>query len=115
MKIVRAILAGERDPPVLAELRDRRCKHSEAEIATALDGRYRPEHVAELRSCLALWDEYQKVIAELDAEIAAHLRTDAAADRVAAAPAEAAGAGQEAARPGVRRADGVVLRRRAWT
>ena len=74
LRIIRAILAGVRDPHALAKLRDRRCKHAEPEIATALDGRYRPEHLCELRSCLALWDKYQEVIGELDAAIAAQLR-----------------------------------------
>jgi transposase len=74
LKILRAILAGERDPQVLAKLRDRRCKRSAAEIAEALDGRYRPEHVTELRVCLTLWEKYQEVIAELDTVIAAQLR-----------------------------------------
>jgi transposase len=40
-----------------------------------LDGRYRPEHVTELRCCLALWQKYQEVISTLDAAIDAHLRT----------------------------------------
>ncbi|HWG45745.1 MAG TPA: IS110 family transposase [Gemmataceae bacterium] len=75
LKIIRAILAGQRDPHKLAQLRDRRCKHTLAEIAQALDGRYRAEHVTELRSCLTLWEKYQEVIGELDAAIAAHLRT----------------------------------------
>jgi transposase len=75
LKIIRAIVAGERDPQKLASLRDRRCKHAAAAIATALDGRYRPEHVCELRLCLAMWEHYQQVIAELDGVIAAQLRT----------------------------------------
>ncbi len=75
LKIIRAILAGQRDPQVLAKLRDRRCKKAEPEIATALDGRYRAEHLSELRSCLAMWDKYQEVIAELDQEIATQLKT----------------------------------------
>jgi transposase len=74
LKIIRAILAGERDPHRLAKLRDRRCKHSAAQIATALDGRYRPEHVTELRCCLSLWEKYQEVIAELDGVIAQQLQ-----------------------------------------
>jgi transposase len=74
LRIVRAILAGERDPEALGELRDRRCKHTAAEIAVALDGRYRPEHLCELRCCLAMWEAYQKVIADLDQVIAARLR-----------------------------------------
>jgi transposase len=74
LKVIRAILAGQRDPEQLAKLRDRRCKHSAAEIAQALDGRYRPEHLTELRCNLALWEKYQEVIADLDAVIAAQLR-----------------------------------------
>jgi transposase len=74
LKIIRAIVAGQRDPQELAKLRDRRCRHAPAEIAEALDGRYRPEHVTELRCCLKLWEHYQEVIAELDTVIAAQLR-----------------------------------------
>jgi transposase len=74
LKIIRALLAGRRDPLELAELRDRRCKHSAADIATALDGRYRPEHLLELRCNLTLWEKYQAVIAEVDVAIAAQLR-----------------------------------------
>jgi transposase len=74
LKIIRAIAAGERDPRALARLRDRRCKHSADDIATALDGRYRPEHVTELRVCLRLWDAYQDAVADLDRVIDTHLR-----------------------------------------
>jgi transposase len=74
LAIVRAIVAGERDPLQLARLRDRRCKHSAEEIAVALDGRYRPEFVTELRLCLRMWDAYREAIAELDRVIDAHLR-----------------------------------------
>jgi transposase len=73
LKVIRAILAGERDPAALARLRDRRCKHTAAEMAQALDGRYRPEFLSELRCCLVLWEKYQEVIATLDMEIAGHL------------------------------------------
>jgi transposase len=75
LKIIRAIVAGERDPRVLAQLRDRRCNRQVAEIATALDGRYRPEHVTELSLSVKMWDAYQTVIAELDRTIDAHLQT----------------------------------------
>ena len=74
LKIIRAILNGERDPHALAKLRDRRCKTAEAEIAEALDGRYRPEHLTELKCCLMLWEKYQEVISDLDTCIAAQLR-----------------------------------------
>ena len=59
----------------LAKLRDRRCKHTEQEIAIALDGRYRPEHVLELKLCFTMWEQYQKVIAQLDRAIDGHLKT----------------------------------------
>ena len=75
LKIIRAILAGERDPQVLAKRRDRRCQSTVSEIATALDGRYRPEHLSELRSSLTMWEKHLEVIAELDAEIQSHLVT----------------------------------------
>src|SRR5262249_11804494 len=75
LKIIRAIVAGQRNPVELAKRRDRRCQHTAAEMAEALDGRYRPEFLSELRSSLQLWDKYQEVIAALDAEIAGHLRS----------------------------------------
>jgi hypothetical protein len=75
LKIIRAIVAGERDPQALARLRDRRCKHTAQQIATALDGRYRPEHLTELRLCLKMWDTYQEAIVELDRVIETHLKT----------------------------------------
>src|SRR5262249_61436426 len=66
LKIIRAIVRGVRNPQGLAKLRDRRCKHTAAEIAEALDGRYRPEHVLELKLCLTMWEQYQQVIRALD-------------------------------------------------
>ena len=45
MAIIRAMVAGERDPKVLAAKKHHRVKRSEAEIAAALDGDYRKEHL----------------------------------------------------------------------
>jgi transposase len=59
----------------LAKLRDRRCQHSLADIATALDGRYRREYLLELRCNLTLWEKYQEVIATVDVAIAEQLRS----------------------------------------
>src|SRR5262249_35913455 len=75
LKIIRAIVAGERDPQRLAKLRDRRCQHTLEEIATALDGRYRLEHVMELKLNLTMWEQYLTVIGELDEAIAKQLHT----------------------------------------
>jgi len=52
MKIIRAIVAGDRDPKLLAEHRDVRCKASAETIEQALTGNYRSEHVFALRQWL---------------------------------------------------------------
>ena len=70
MKIIRAIVAGERDPSKLAEMRDVRCKESLESIRSALVGNYQPEHVFALKQALALYDFYQHCIDECDVEIA---------------------------------------------
>lgn len=69
MAIIRAILAGERDPVQLAQLRDPRCAKPEAEFVKALTGNYREEHVFALRQAVALYDAYTEQIRECDAEI----------------------------------------------
>jgi transposase len=74
MKIIRAVLAGERDPHKLAALRDGRCKHSEATIAAALQGDWREEHLFALEQAVELVDVYQAKIAACDARIQAHLK-----------------------------------------
>lgn len=69
LKIIRAIVAGERDPSVLAEMRDVRCRESIETIRNALVGNYQPEHVFALKQALGLYDFYQQCIAECDAQI----------------------------------------------
>ena len=69
MKIIRAIVRGERDPKVLAMMRDLRCKASAATIEAALVGNYQPEHVFALAQGLALHDFYQGQIGECDRQI----------------------------------------------
>lgn len=54
MKIIRAIVGGERNPNVLATLRDARCKASVDTVRAALLGNYQPEHVFALTQALAL-------------------------------------------------------------
>lgn len=70
MAIIRAIVAGERDPHKLAALRQPGVKRSEAHIVKALTGHYRPEHVFALKQARALYDFYSERLAECDAEIA---------------------------------------------
>lgn len=69
LAIIRQIIAGERDPNVLAALRDPRSKRSEEEIAKALEGHYKSEHVFELSQALDLYDTYSNKIAECNAAI----------------------------------------------
>ncbi|UUZ74594.1 IS110 family transposase [Polaromonas sp. P1(28)-13] len=69
MKIIRAIVSGQRDPDVLAAMRDVRCKASIATVKAAMVGNYQPEHLFELTQALALYDFYQVRIGECDAEI----------------------------------------------
>ncbi|MCL5999718.1 MAG: IS110 family transposase [Chloroflexi bacterium] len=73
MRIVRAIVAGERDPLKLARYRDRRCTRSEETIAKALSGDYRAELIFVLKQSLALDDVYTLHIAACDTEIAQQL------------------------------------------
>jgi transposase len=69
MAIIRAIIAGERNPQVLAALKNSRIKSSASEIAHALTGDYRVEHIFVLQQELQLYEIYQKAIAECDYQI----------------------------------------------
>jgi transposase len=74
-KIIRAVLDGERDPMVLAKMRDRRCKNSEETIAKSLEGTWRDEHIFQLRLAVARFDFIHGQIAECDRAIEACLGT----------------------------------------
>lgn len=69
MKIIRAINNGERNPIILAEHRDPRCKNSVEDIKAALTGNYRAEHLFCLKQSLELYDLFQKKIQDCDHEI----------------------------------------------
>jgi transposase len=75
MAIIRAIVAGERDPRTLAKLRDRRCQKSEQQIADELTGNWRPEHLFNLRQALKMYDQFCQIVAEYDTEILAYIKT----------------------------------------
>jgi transposase len=66
MKIIKAILAGERDPQVLARNRDQRCHNTTDTIAKSLVGNYREEHLFALRQAVDLYETYQAKIADCD-------------------------------------------------
>jgi transposase len=77
MRIIRAILAGERNPKVLAHLRDYRCHSSAEKIEKALTGSYRAEHLFVLEQALALYDAYHEKVSACDVRIEAVLKDSA--------------------------------------
>src|SRR5215216_2761513 len=58
LAMLRAIIAGERDPQRLAEFRQPGCKHSEAEIVKALTGTWDDEQLFILKLSVELYDYY---------------------------------------------------------
>lgn len=72
-KIIEAILAGQRDPLKLAALRNPHCQATVQQIAQALDGSYRDEHLFALEQAYRAWQFYQGQIDEVDQKIAAQL------------------------------------------
>jgi transposase len=73
MRIIQAILDGERNPEVLAEMRDPRIKCSKDELVQALQGDYRPEHLFTLRQALNLYEFYWQQIVECDKQTESYL------------------------------------------
>ena len=71
MKIIRAIVAGERNPEVLASYRHRNCAKSKTEIAKSLEGHYKREHLFALKQALELYDFYDRQLHDCDAELEA--------------------------------------------
>ena len=71
---VKAILGGERNPNVLAAMRDQRCKNSVATIVRSLKGNYRPEHLFSLRQAVEFYEFYQSKIVDCDCQILEQLK-----------------------------------------
>lgn len=69
MAIIDAILAGERDPEVLADLKDRRIKAKKDIIAKSLKGDYRREHLFTLKQSVQSYRNYRQLIMDCDMEI----------------------------------------------
>ena len=71
--MIRSILAGERDPRVLARLRDRRMKASEEEVMRSLEGNWLEDQIFELRQAVDEYDFRHKQLAACDAQLKAYL------------------------------------------
>jgi transposase len=78
MKILKAIIAGERNPKVLASHRDPRCQNSAETIAKSLVGNYREEHLFALTQAVELYEIYQSKISACEVAIARHLAAQSA-------------------------------------
>lgn len=108
MRIITAILAGERNPHKLAAFRDPRCKNSQETIARSLCGNYRQEHLFSLKQAVELYEFYQAKIAECERQILEQLRQF---DAVAADPDRPAGTPPATLAEALQRMSGVDLAR----
>jgi transposase len=75
LAILQAILGGERDARQLAKLRQAQCRRTEAEIARALQGNWRDDHLFALGQALKLYEFYHVQLRDCDSRIEAQLRT----------------------------------------
>ena len=89
--ILRAILAGERDPWKLAKLRDGRIEASEEEIALSLEGNWREELLFELQQVMDCYDFQQKQLAECDQKLKQYLSAQPTRQRDTASVPETKG------------------------
>ncbi|MEN8265294.1 MAG: hypothetical protein ABFR82_17750 [Nitrospirota bacterium] len=67
--IIRAIIAGERDPKKLASLADIRVKKSQEEIALSLKGEWKEDLIYLLQDCFSTYEYYREKIVLCDKQI----------------------------------------------
>ena len=73
MKILRAIVDGERDPQRLASFRHRQVKASADRIAASLEGTWREEHLFALEQAMQRYDFLDRQVEDCEARIAAQI------------------------------------------
>jgi transposase len=73
-KILRAIVAGERDPMKLAELKHGRIQASKEQIAMSLHGNWREEHLFSLAQAIDLFDAYSLALQRCDVRLESMLK-----------------------------------------
>jgi transposase len=74
-RIIKAILGGMRDPETLAKFRDKQCKQTEEQIARALKGNWREEHLFALKQAFESYQFQRRQLAKCDAVIEKYLQT----------------------------------------
>lgn len=80
MRMIRAIVDGQRDPAALLELCVSQIKTTKGDrVLQALQGHYRPEHLFALGQALKTWEHYHTLIADCDRLIESQLQAMAAA------------------------------------
>lgn len=75
MAMIRAIVAGERDPRKLVGLRNGRCALTPSEMVEELTGNWREDHLFNLKEALAMYDFIQQRIGAYDVELQRQLAT----------------------------------------
>jgi len=84
LKIIKDIVRGKREPQQLAKHRHERCQATEEEIAKALFGNWRKEHLFALKQAVQMYEFYQRQLRDCETQIEACLR--GFADKSGAAP-----------------------------
>jgi transposase len=74
MAILRAIVGGERNPWILAKLRDKRIQASEEEIAHSLHGNWREDVLFELEQVLAAYDFQVQEIEKCEQQLEKYMK-----------------------------------------
>ncbi|OJH32112.1 Transposase IS116/IS110/IS902 family protein [Wolbachia endosymbiont of Armadillidium vulgare] len=75
IRIIEAIIEGERDPEKLAELRDGRIRNDKSTIVKALTGDYREEHLFTLKQEYEAYTFFQEQIKECDRSVESYYKT----------------------------------------
>jgi len=110
MRILREIVAGERDPSKLARHRQQGVKHSEETFIKALSGDYQPEHLFTLQQSLACYDFFQQQWKECDQQLQVCLA--AMQDKEPPAPPSSDGSAPQEGKPDNSLANPVLYRRK---
>lgn len=75
MRIIRAIIQGERNPDILVQYCDKRLKNPPSVIKKSLEGNYSSESLFVLQQAVELYDYYQKQISECEQQIKALIQS----------------------------------------
>ena len=111
LRMVRAIVAGERDPHVLAELRDNRCKKSVDVIAEYLTGTWHSDHLFNLKMTLEHYDHLDAQIAIYETELLREIKALQPPERAEAQVPRHPNKAKEAA---IRRHGDQTVRQELW-